>query len=419
MPTPEIAQRVRIYLSQDDAWEGRPRYIAILDHLRTIGATGATVLQGLAGFGPGQRVRPGKIERPDQHQSVVVEWIDRRDRVARLLPLIDELLTQSLVTIEDVPIYRAVLRDSGPLKGDRTVGDVMRKPAPTAASEANVSTALALLIKHRLSALPISDEEGRLVGLLSEQELAWRLGLRLPLNLFGHLTPDERDTLVAPRINRPLREVMSAEPRSVSIFTSLPQALVTMVEWGYPHVPVVDREGKVVGIIGQEDVLRVVVEQEPPASSNVTAAEPPTTVAMVMQTLTPQLSLGQTLGLALEQLVAKPSRRILITDSAGTLRGTLDLGGVLPQLNTEVRAALMAALHTPQPGAFKLSPQQPIDAFVQPDPPTVRPEMPISQAAQRLLELGHESLPVVDSEQRLLGIIARGGLVRAILQQSE
>ncbi|WP_129633576.1 DUF190 domain-containing protein [Candidatus Oscillochloris fontis] len=417
MPTPEIAQRVRIYLSQDDAWEGQPRYVAMLDRLRTIGATGATVLHALAGFGPGQRVRPGKIERPDQHQSVVLEWIDRPDRVARLLPLIEDLLAQSLVTIEEVPLYRAVLRGSGPLKGDRTVGDMMRSPAPMASTEATISTALALLIKHRLSALPISDAEGRLAGLISEQDLAWRIGLRLPLNLFGQLTPAERDTLVAPRINRPINEVMSAEPRSVSIFTSLSQALVTMIEWGYTHVPVVDREGKVAGIIGQEDVLRVVVEQEPSVSSTVTAAEPPTTVAMVMQTLTPQLGLGQPLGLALDQLVAKPTRCILITDSAGTLRGTLDLGGVLPQLSTEVRAALMIALHTPQPGVFKTS--QLLDAFVQPDPPSLRPEMPISQAAQRLLALGHESLPVVDNEQRLLGIIARGGLIRAILQQSE
>ncbi len=419
MPTPEIAQRIRIYLSQDDAWQGRPRYVAILDHLRTIGATGATVLQGLAGFGPGKRTQSGKIERPDQHQSVVVEWIDRRDRVERLLPLIDDLLAESLVTIEDVPVYRAVLRGSGPLKGDRTVGDVMRSPAPTTTTEATVGAALALLIKHRLSVLPISDTEGHLAGLISEQELAWRLGLRMPLPLFGQLTPDERDTLVAPRINRPIQEVMNTEPRSVSLFTSLPQALVTMIEWNYAHIPVVDRDAKVVGIIGQEDVLRVVVEQEAATSSTITDAEPPTTVAMVMQTLAPQLSMGQPFALALAQLVATPTRHILITDSAGKLRGTLDLGGVLPRLDPEVRAAMMKALHSPQLGTFKNGPQYPIDPFVQPDPSSLPPDMPISQAAYRLLELGYESLPVVDGEQRLLGIIARGGLIRAILQQSE
>lgn len=419
MQPSEHVQRVRIYLSRDDQWEGRPLYLAVLDQLRSAGATGATALQGLAGFGPGQRIRAGAVGRVDQRQPVVVEWIDRAERVARLLPLLDPLLAQALITVEDVPIYRAILRSSGPFAADRTVGDAMRAPAPAAQADSSLGEALAALIEHHISALPIIDRDGALIGLLSEQELAWRAQLRLPTALIGLLTPAERDSLLTPLIGRAVREVMSVEPRSVSLTTSLPQAIVPMVEWGYAQIPVVDRQGRLAGIIGQEDILRAAIERATPADGAVSPAEPPASVGLVMQTLSPQLALGKPLALALDQLLAAPGRRILITDESSHLRGTIDLARALTALAGEERAALLAAIQHPRPGPIALGADRPLDALVQPDPPTLSPDVPIERAARRLLDLGVESMPVVDTSSRLLGIIARGGLIRALLQQSE
>jgi CBS domain-containing protein len=419
MTSADHVQRVRIYLSRDDKWEGRPLYLAVMDRLRVAGATGATAIQGLAGFGPGQRIRAGTVERADQRQPVVIEWIDRSDRVARLLPLLDDMLGQALITREDVPIHRAILRASGPFAADRTVGDTMRSPAPCAPVDASLGAALALLIEHQIAALPIVGPDDDLVGLLTEQDLAWRAGLRLPAHLLGLLAPTERDTILAPLIGRSVREVMSAEPRSVSLSTSLPQAIVTMVEWGYAQVPVVDRNGHLAGIIGQEDVLRAAVEQAPAADDGVSPAEPQATVGLVMQTIAPQLGLGRPLALALDQVLAAPARRILITDAAGHLRGMIDLAGLLSGLASEERAALLTALQRTQPAPLAIGSDRPLDTLVSPAPPTLTPDVPIDRAARQLLELGTDSMPVVDADGRLLGIIARGGLIRALLQQSD
>jgi CBS domain-containing protein len=419
MTSADHIQRVRIYLSRDDQWEGRPRYLAVMDRLRAAGATGATALQGLAGFGPGQRIRAGMLERAEQRQPVVIEWLDRGDRVARLLPLLDDILAQNLITVEDVPIYRAVLRASGPFAADRTVGDTMQAPAPAALVEASLGEALSLLIQHPISALPIVDPAGVLAGIITEQELAWRAGLRLPTMMLPLLTPAERDALLGPLIGRLIRDVMSAEPRSLSVGTSLPQALVTMVEWGYTHLPVVDRAGRLVGLLGQDDVLRAAVEQAPAAESAVSPSEPPATVGLVMQTIAPQIALGRPLAIAIDQLLAAPSRPILVTDAAGHLRGMIDLAGILGGLEGEARAALLAAIQRPQPLPVTIGADRPIDALVAAEPPTLATDISIDRAARRLLELGVESMPVIDADGRLLGIIARGGLIRALLQQSE
>lgn len=427
MPLADNVQRVRIYLSRDDQWEGGARYLAILEQLRRSGATGATALQGLAGFGPGQRSRLAAPDRPDQHQPVVIEWVDRAERVARLLPLLDSLLGDSLVTIEEIPVYRATLRARGPFAADNTVGDVMRSPAPQIAHDAPLSAAIAAMGEGRLTTLPVVDPDGRLAGLITAQELAWRAGLRLPLNLLPALEPAERDAALAPLIGRAARDVMNLEPASVSASSALPEALVRMVEWGYSQVPVVDHDGRLAGLLSDEDVLRAALgqthgsqDEANPLAPSVRDAEAPVTVGLVMQTVVAFGRLEQRLGQALPQLLAAPGQPLLVIDAAGRLAGTLDIAAALGALAAEGRAALLAALQRPQPSPLTLpDSDRGLAELVAPAPPTIGPEASLLAAAHRLLELGAERLPVVAADGVLLGIIARGGLVRALMQQSD
>jgi CBS domain-containing protein len=421
MPPADSVQRVRIYLSRDDQWEGGARYLAILEQLRRSGASGATVLQGLAGFGPGQRSRPSAPDRPDQHAPVVVEWVDRVERVARLLPLLDALVADALVTVEDIPIYRAMLRPQGPFAADNTVGDVMRQPAPAILADAPLSAAIALMRERQLGTLPVTNGAGQLVGLITPQELAWRAGLRLPLALLDRLTPAERDAILAPLLGRDAQAIMNIEPRSVSASTSLPQALVTMVEWGYTQVAIVDRQGVLLGLLGEDDVLRAAVEQ--PGTDDGAAvrdAEPPVTVALVMQRVLAQGGAGQRLAQALPQLLAAPEQDLLVLDDEGRLAGALTAAAALDALPAEGRAAFLAAIQRQQMSmggapAGDLTLAQLLD----PATPTIGAGATLREAARRLLELGVERLAVVAADRSLLGIIARGGLVRALMQQSD
>lgn len=421
MGASETVRRVRIYLSQSDQWEGGPRYLALIEQLRRAGATGATALQGLAGFGPGPRSRPGPLARADGHQPVVVEWLDRAERVERLLPLLDALIGEALVTVEAIPVYRATMRASGPFVAERGVGELMSRPAPTVFADTPLAEALALMAAERLGALPVAEREGRLAGLLTRQDLVWRAGVRLPLAVLPLLTPDERASFVAPHVARTVGEVMSVEPRSLGVGASVPQALVTMIEWDYPQLPVVDREGRVVGIFSQEHVLREAVAQAAAPASAMRDAEQPTLVRLVMQTGAQQIPASARLAQALAQLVAAPERSLLVVDGAGRLVGAIDSATALRGLDADERAAVLAALQRPAtaspaelPGA-----DSGLERIVAADPPTASPELSALDAARRLLELDLERLAVVDDEGRLLGIIGRGGLIRALMQQSE
>jgi CBS domain-containing protein len=414
----DVVQRVRIYLNQTDRWEERPRYLMVLAALQRAGASGATALAGLAGFGPSANTTLA-IESLDARRPVVIEWIDRAERVDQTLPLIDPLIGDALVTREDVAVYRATLRARGPFTADLTVGTVMQSPAPALRISDPLSTAIENFLQRNLTLLPVLDAQDRFAGLLTEQDLAWRAGLRLPLHVLPVLTPTERDPILAPLIGRSVADVMSREPRSVLPTTAIPQALVTMVEWGYSHVPVVDSAQQLIGLLGQDDVLRAAVEHMPESDPGIQDVEALPQVRMVMQTSFAHATGDLALNVVLARLLHSPGRRLLVTDAEQRLIGFIDAARALAALDKAERTMLIEAWQQSRPSAAAL-PGAERDALTLaiPEPHQLDPDTTIVAAARQLIETGADHLPVVDPQQRLLGIIARGALIRAILQQS-
>lgn len=100
---------LRVYIGESDTWQGRPLYQAIVRRLREQGIAGATVLRGIEGFGAHSRLHTARILRLSEDLPIVIEVVDREDRIRDVLPILDEMVTEGLVTIEDVDVlvYRA------------------------------------------------------------------------------------------------------------------------------------------------------------------------------------------------------------------------------------------------------------------------------------------------------------------------
>ena len=96
------AQLLRIFVGESDRWEGRPLYEAIVRAAREQGLAGATALRGIEGFGASCRIHTVKILRLSEDLPIVVEIVDRPERIAAFLSVIDEMLSEGMVTIEKV-----------------------------------------------------------------------------------------------------------------------------------------------------------------------------------------------------------------------------------------------------------------------------------------------------------------------------
>ena len=97
-------QLLRAFIGESDRWHGRPLYEAIVLKAREMGLAGATVLRGLMGFGADSRLHTAKVLRLSEDLPIVVEIVDKPERIEELLPLLDEMVTEGMVTVERVHI---------------------------------------------------------------------------------------------------------------------------------------------------------------------------------------------------------------------------------------------------------------------------------------------------------------------------
>jgi len=109
MKIPEQGKLLRIFVGESDRWHHQPLYEAIVLKARELGLAGATVLRGPMGFGANSRLHTAKILRLSLDLPMVIEIVDTDEKVQLLLPHLDEMVLEGLVTLENVQVlkYRA------------------------------------------------------------------------------------------------------------------------------------------------------------------------------------------------------------------------------------------------------------------------------------------------------------------------
>jgi PII-like signaling protein len=95
---------LRVFVGESDRWQGKPLYQAIVERVRAEGLAGATVLRGIEGFGADSRLHTARILRLSEDLPVVIEIVDSAERIERILPVLDEMVGEGMVTVERVEV---------------------------------------------------------------------------------------------------------------------------------------------------------------------------------------------------------------------------------------------------------------------------------------------------------------------------
>jgi PII-like signaling protein len=100
---------LRIFIGESDKHGRKPLYQAIVEMLREEGMAGATVLRGIEGFGATSRLHTARILRLSEDLPIVIEVADTAERIEAIMPKIDEMVSEGMVTLERVEVvsYRA------------------------------------------------------------------------------------------------------------------------------------------------------------------------------------------------------------------------------------------------------------------------------------------------------------------------
>ena len=95
---------LRVFIGESDKHEHKPLYEAILRKARELGLSGATVLRGVEGFGANSVVHRAALLEMSTDLPIVIEIVDTEAKIQQLLPHLQTMVSEGMITMEYVVI---------------------------------------------------------------------------------------------------------------------------------------------------------------------------------------------------------------------------------------------------------------------------------------------------------------------------
>ena len=145
----------------------------------------------------------------------------------------------------------------------KTVADVMSRDPIVVGPQTPIKEAIKILAEQRISGLPVVDESGKLVGVISETDLLWQeTGVEPPIyimfldSVIYLENPARHDQELHKALGQTVGEVMSSDAVTVKPDQPLRKAAKLMQEKSIRRLAVTDDAGKVIGILTPGDIVR-------------------------------------------------------------------------------------------------------------------------------------------------------------------
>ena len=147
---------------------------------------------------------------------------------------------------------------------DSSVADIMQANPVTASPGDDVETLIRLLREHELPGVPVVDQDGRLVGIVTESDLVLKednADLHLPyyFQLFGGVVFVEPLQHLEDKLRKAFAtkvgDMMTADPETIAPDASVHEAARLISSSGHNRLPVVDDGGRLVGVVTRVDCL--------------------------------------------------------------------------------------------------------------------------------------------------------------------
>jgi CBS domain-containing protein len=222
----------------------------------------------------------------------------------------------------------------------RTAGEVMSAPPITVGADRYVREAVDLMIERQLKRLPVVDEQGRLTGMLSRLDVFQAITDAAP-----HWEALGRQQVQVGSL-RTVADVMGRDLHAVSPDTPIEEVIRTIAASAVQRVAVVDRAGKLLGLIADRDLLAAFASdasgglweqvkslvpftehgRRHRALKGVLRAK---TAAEVMQTDLVTVREDAPIDAAIGLMTARGFKRLPVVDSAGHFKGMISRDSLL------------------------------------------------------------------------------------------
>jgi CBS domain-containing protein len=349
MEQQSTALQVWIFLKESDQWHGRSLALAILEMLRQQGVAGATVLRGSAGYGAHGQVHTAMLVELASDLPLIVTFVDRAERVERVLPQLTAMAPGALISATPATVLAAAHRTPGPFPTHLSIADVMTRDVAYVLPDTPIDEVVVLLIDRALRALPVVDADRHVVGIITDGDLLARGGMDLSA------------------------ELQRALPLDLRAAGGIPTPALSGVEGNGGVAPPADRPHRAADVMTRDPV-----------------------------TLPATTPLAQAAAILADHNL----KRLPVTDADGRLAGMVSRSNLLATVAEGLRQRPDAPL------ALPIGAPATAAAIMLRDVPTVHRDTPLAETLDRLLETQKRRVVVTDDQQRVVGIITDGDVIR-------
>jgi CBS domain-containing protein len=419
-------KQLTIFISETDQFHHQALYMAIIEMLRRAGCSGATAVRGVAGFGASSMIHRASILRLSMDLPLVIIVVDRPERIDRIIGPLREMAPSALITVQEVE----VVQSGAPFKEglpDVKVSEVMHREVATLHPDSPITAVVELLLDKDFTAVPVVDDQDKVVGMVSDNDLLTRGGMKVTISLKRATDLDYvrglHDSLENP--HHKVSEVMTRQVVTITPDAILARAARLMVEKHLKRLPVVDSDGKLVGILGRLDILNTIAAVHLPQwHPEAHPVGEQATVAEVMTREVPTVHDSAIVEEIFELLVSSSHKRVVVVDDKRQVVGIIADSDLISRVSRESWPGIMEVLISKVPiGTVSSEARRHIQKlrarsakeFMTRDVITVRDKMPVASALALSAEKRVKRLPVVNAEGELVGIVGRTEMMRALL----
>ena len=138
------------------------------------------------------------------------------------------------------------------------VRDVMTRNVIKVREDADINEVATLLSENRISGLPVVDGQGRVIGMITEADVLAMAGMKK-----GHVFKDVirhllGEPLPGPKRSNHLRDVMTSPAITTGPEADIREIALTLDKKRIKRLPVVDEQGRLIGVISRADIVRAI-----------------------------------------------------------------------------------------------------------------------------------------------------------------
>jgi CBS domain-containing protein len=414
---------IEIFTSEEERWHGKPLYSALVEYVNGLKIAARTlVTRGIEGSYENGEVATRRLEVLSYNMPVRITIILPAAEFDRVLSMIEEMVAGGIVAARDVDVI--VHKTRGRIMPRHTRVREIMTPGPKKVSTTTPLDEVArLLLSSAFTGLPVVDEENSPVGVIAQGDLIYKAGMPMRLGLLAETDRDKVGAILETLATKQAKEVMTKPAINIAEDKLVTEAVDLMLKKQVKRLPVVDADGKLVGILSRVDVFRAAMKECPDWTAfqqqNI-LVEGLRLVSDIMRrdahTVLPDTPVEEVMRIIDDNDI----QRVCVVDKEGHFLGLIsdrDLLIAFSNRHPGIWDYFASKIPFTERGRRNRELREHLRArtaaeVMNTDIVTVREEAPIEEAIRLMLEGAFKRLPVLDNEGKFKGMISRDSLLR-------